>query len=232
LAETSLSDDEKKVIEYKYASPKISEMSPQELQAWGKALALKIHVITGWSIPNHEALLNILQDQLMKSFQEKFSDLNPDEIEYAFRSRTDVQDWGKQMNLQLIDSVLMPYLNERYRISDQERQINYFKRKREFDFHNDINWRGLIEEDYQRFLHNKRFKFIAPEHYYQVLEDDLFYPKSWYEERLELYKKRWPEIDVRSLFDVARQRCVLQLFRAGRKSGIKNLYTYQPEPKE
>lgn len=91
---------------------------------YGKALLSKIHVITGWTIPNSPELVNILVDQFVKNLIEKYPQLNPDEIEYAFRQKgTTIEDWGKAMNLNLLDSVLIPYVNERFRISEDERRI-------------------------------------------------------------------------------------------------------------
>jgi len=98
-------------------------MNPAELSAWPKALLLKIHVITGWVIPSTD-LLNILVDQFGKKLVEDYSDLNTDEIEYAFRkSGTTIQDWGKGMNLNLLDQVLIPYVGERLRASAVEEKV-------------------------------------------------------------------------------------------------------------
>lgn len=84
----------------------------------------KIHVITGWTIPESKELTVILTDQFNKTLVEKYPDLNTEEIEYAFRHYgTQIQDWGKAMNLNLIDSVLQPYLHERFLISEDERKL-------------------------------------------------------------------------------------------------------------
>lgn len=92
-------------------------MNEQEVMMWGKTLLLKIHVITGWTIPDSD-LLVILVDQFQKKLVESYPDMNTDEIEYAFRqSGTTVKDWGKAMNLSLIDEVLIPYLGERKTLS-------------------------------------------------------------------------------------------------------------------
>lgn len=92
-------------------------MSEKEVLVWGKTLLLKIHVITGWNIPASDLLI-ILVDQFQKKMIESYPDMNVDEIEFAFRqSGTTVKDWGKAMNLSLIDEVLIPYLDERVRLS-------------------------------------------------------------------------------------------------------------------
>lgn len=92
-----------------------------ELNNWAKALLIKINVITGWVIP--EDTLEVLVDQFRKKLSESYPNCNPDEVEYAFRNYgTTVKDWGKQMNLSLIDEVMIPYLNRRLELSKIEEQ--------------------------------------------------------------------------------------------------------------
>ncbi len=147
----------------KYRSKPIGEMTEGEVSKWGKGLLAKIHVITGWTIPNSDELLNILTDQFQKTLIEKYPMLNPDEIEYAFRHHgTSVEDWGKAMNLNLIDTVLVPYCHKRLAISEDERQINRYKdtppqkifTQEELE---DLA-RGDAESQYQRFLRNIELK--------------------------------------------------------------------------
>lgn len=97
-------------------------MSPAELTVWSKAAILKIHVITGWVVPANE-LVNVLIDQFQKKMIESYPTINPDELEYAFRTYgTTVKDWGKQMNLSLVDEVLIPYMAARQTVSQIEEQ--------------------------------------------------------------------------------------------------------------
>lgn len=135
-------------------------MNDAEVSAWGKSLLLKIHVITGWIIPDAE-LLTILIDQFQKKMVESYPNTNPQEIEYAFRNfGTTVKDWGKAMNLSLIDEVMIPYLEERKRISHayEERaapvpeqqvmtdaQILDYQRQRTEEFYQRIR-RGRVEQ--------------------------------------------------------------------------------------
>jgi len=113
-------DEESLMIQKKYAAPQICQMNAQELIVWPKALLLKIHIITGWVIPSGD-LLNILVDQFQKKLIEDYGNLNTEEIEYAFRkSGTVIKDWGKEMNLNLIDQVLIPYLQQRIEVSANE----------------------------------------------------------------------------------------------------------------
>jgi hypothetical protein len=97
-------------------------MKYDDLIIWVDALLLKIHAITGWTIPEKK-ILAILVDQFRKKILESYPTCNPDEIEFAFRSEgTKVKDWGKSMNLSLIDEVMIPYLSKRFEISRVEEQ--------------------------------------------------------------------------------------------------------------
>lgn len=100
------------------------KLSEQNLWAYAKATLLKIHVITGWTIPKDE-LMKILLDQFIKKVKECYSDTNPEEWEYAFRNYgTTVKDWGKSMNLALIDEVMLPYLADRKHLSHEVEERN------------------------------------------------------------------------------------------------------------
>lgn len=149
-------------------------MTPSEVSKWGKGLLAKIHVITGWTIPNSPELLNILTDQFQKNLIEKYGMLNPDEIEYAFRHHgTDVQDWGKAMNLNLIDSVLSPYAHKRFDISEDERLVNTKKDyvQKIFTYAElEDGQREDAERQYQMF--KKNFHLKAVEVNKAILEKD------------------------------------------------------------
>jgi hypothetical protein len=111
------------IIKQKYASKQIRAMNEQELKLWPMALLIKIHVITGWIIPTDQ-ILNVLQDQFQKKLIEDYADLNTDEIEFAFRKYgTQVEDWGKQMNLNMIDKVLLPFREKRIQASETEMKL-------------------------------------------------------------------------------------------------------------
>jgi len=99
-------------------------MSDTEVSLWSKALLIKIHVITGWVIPDSESMMNILVEQFEKHLAESFGMLNTEEIEYAFRSLgTTIEDWGKNMNLNLTDKVLLKYVEKRFNASEAERKV-------------------------------------------------------------------------------------------------------------
>lgn len=116
--EGKLQPDELQIINLKYKSPVFGKMTDGQLFQSVQTLLLKIHVITGWEIPVKE-LMGILIDQLIKKIREDYETLNSDEVEHAFR-QAPVKEWGKALNLNLIDEVVGPYLVKRRQISDME----------------------------------------------------------------------------------------------------------------
>lgn len=148
-------------------------MNKQEIEAWGNALLLKIHVITGWVIPEKE-LLSILIDQFQKKLIENYPDMNVDEIEFAFRqSGTTVKDWGKAMNLSLIDEVLIPYLDQRKTLSHtlEERKAPPPPQTILTDQQLDDLHRGDVEAFYQRCLSGK-IPTSTPDYFKDILVKD------------------------------------------------------------
>lgn len=168
----TLSESENKMIELKYKSPQINVI--KEVGTWAKILLLKIHVITGWSLPTDEMIETVLTDQFIKKLQEDYGDLNVDEIEYAFRSGgTRVKDWGKNMNLSLIDEVLIPYCHDRYELSlAEERLKNKPVQKIYTSEELDDIHRGDVEAFYQRCLKGIIPPNKLPEYYLSILIKD------------------------------------------------------------
>lgn len=105
-----------------------AKMSPEQLLHEASVLLLKIHVITGWEIPQKE-LMNILIDQFTKKILESYGNINTDEIEYVFRNKpVEIKEWGKAMNISLFDEVIIPYIEKRFEISkieEQRKQVEY-----------------------------------------------------------------------------------------------------------
>lgn len=117
-----LGDEGNKIIEKKYQSPRLSQMTDVEIYQAAEILILKIHVITGWIVPV-KAIQDALIEQFYEKMKEDYSSLNIHEIEYAFRKMVGIQDWGKEMNLELIDKVLGTYLAKRADVSLIEQAI-------------------------------------------------------------------------------------------------------------
>lgn len=148
-------------------------MNDREVMMWGKSLLLKIHVITGWTIPDKD-LLVILVDQFQKKLVESYPDMNTDEIEFAFRqSGTTVKDWGKAMNLSLIDEVLLPYLGERKILSHEleERKVPPPQQNILNDQQLEDLLRKDIEDKYQQ-MRKGRIPYGSFDHFKPILVKD------------------------------------------------------------
>lgn len=115
---------ENKLIELKYASKQFGKMSQEERRLSAFKVLITIHAITGWTVPVSE-LMDILVNQFELKLAESYSNVNEQEVEYAFRNRgVDIKDWGKALNLSLIDEIMIPYLESRFELSRVEEQLN------------------------------------------------------------------------------------------------------------
>ena len=122
-------------------------MTVKELQSSANEVLLRIHVITGWQMPPNELML-ILIDEFNKKILESYPNVNVEEITYAFRQHgSEVREWGKALNISLIDQVMIPYLEKRFEASKTEerskKQIEHKPSKDELE---------KIDREYQEFL--------------------------------------------------------------------------------
>ena len=125
----TLQEDEKRILSLKYKSTRIGQMPLSEFNAHANGLLIKINVITGWQIPGGEEAreyATVLLDQFKKKMADSYQNLNIDEIEFAMREYgTQIKDWGKSLNLSLIDNALQEYLSKRRVLSEiEERTTN------------------------------------------------------------------------------------------------------------
>ncbi|MDI3319976.1 hypothetical protein [Pinibacter soli] len=101
--------------------PRISAMDNEKLFLSAQALLVKIGIITGWQLSDDDMYLTVITDQFTKKLAEEYGDMNTEEIEFAFRTYgTEVKDWGKQLNLSLIDEVMNKYRTKRRQVSEFE----------------------------------------------------------------------------------------------------------------
>lgn len=208
----SLTQDEKLMLDLKYKSKRICDMSNEEISLWTDSLLLKINIITGWVNPSGD-LLTILQDQFSKKLTEDYPQLNVDEIEHAFRkSGTSIEDWGKTMNLNLIDKVLIPYTEKRYDLS----RVEEIKVKPQQVIYTDEQLlniqRGDIEAFYQRLLIGRISP--VPDYFYEVLDkDELLLTYEWDE-----------SIPLPGPDELTHKETVNEFFVRKINSGAKNIY--------
>jgi len=81
-------------------------------------MLLNINTICGWTFPAPE-LMDIFIEQLKLKFEESYRFLNIDEIEYAFRNYK-AEDYGKNFNLHIFDTVIKNYLQDRKEVDQYE----------------------------------------------------------------------------------------------------------------
>ncbi len=128
-------------------------MSLTEIQSSAKQVLLRIHVIAGWIMPPDE-LMMILLDEFAKKIVESYANVTVEEISYAFRSGGHhVKEWGKALNISLIDEVMIPYLEKRFEVSKIEEQ------KKQIEYKPDLE---QIEKEYQAFLQTDLGKRLNP----------------------------------------------------------------------
>lgn len=118
-----LGQEERTLIERKYSAPNFKMMSAADLNTSALGLLFKISVITGWRLPEDAHAAEVLEQQFSLKMIESYPMCNSNEVEYAFRNNTSVKDWGKDMNLSLIDEVMKPYLSERMQASNAEMYV-------------------------------------------------------------------------------------------------------------
>lgn len=112
------------MVELKYSGKQISLMTDAEIRTGVTEAIKRIHVITGWNIPDDAFYMKILAEELHAKLKESFDMLNFREIVAAFRTNgIGVKDWGKNMNLDLVCNVLWVYCDQRARVSLEEERI-------------------------------------------------------------------------------------------------------------
>jgi len=163
--------EDNKIIEMKYAGKPFAKMTEEERQLSAHSILLKIHAITGWTIPLSDELIEILVGQLSLKLAERYRNVNEAEIEYAFRNRgIENKDWGKALNLTLIDEIMMPYLSTRFDLSRaEERLLNKYTHAVE-------DKKELTDEEWTEWIRDIRkydFKIIPCAVYDYLVKKDL-----------------------------------------------------------
>jgi hypothetical protein len=192
-----MEEPDRAIIEYKYKGLQFGKMNPSDQKKWAAALLLKINVITGWVLAEDQ--MDVLADQFEKKLIENYGDMNPEEIEFAFRrDGTIVKDWGKPMNLALIDEVLIPYRNTRHRLSleMEERSKEPPAPKIYTETENLEYSRQQTEEAFQRILRGN-LNFIPKPLMKEILTLDGLMKK---EETLDGFLVRWINSGKRNIY--------------------------------
>jgi hypothetical protein len=192
---SKLTKDELSILEKKYISKRINALAEAEINTLSGEALKRIHVITGWALPNSLEYVKILFSEFAIFLKEFYSELNFDEVHHAFRQSVGKQDWGKNMNLELISSVLNAYLAERLRISHEEEKNALIEPQKLYsDIELDNIQRWDIESFYQRCLKGNIPTHI-PSYFLPILIKDGFMLEgsddmaSFFSEKLNAGKK-------------------------------------------
>lgn len=188
------------VVKKKYESPQIKYLSDSELNTSLADCIQRIHVITGWNLPDDQNYMKILFEELRNKLKEDFYMMNFSEIVYAFRKNgLGVKDWGKNMNLDLICNVLGHYCAERERISFEEERLVTDPLIMKVNTADEIDnlHRKWVEEFYQRIKSGQIEQ--VPAYCEDILVKDgllkqgdsvsAFFVKVLNEQRKNIYKK-------------------------------------------
>src|SRR5438105_6604094 len=128
ILKNTLTTEEYRICKLQYKEQPFARMSPENVKGHSTGLLIKISIITGWTIPEQKEIKTVLYDQFSKKLVEDYGSLNVQEIEYAVRNYgTTVKDWGKSINLSLIDQAIEPYLHKRAAIRKLEESAANFK---------------------------------------------------------------------------------------------------------
>lgn len=122
LAMQAALQDDRVILELKYAHPPFSMLSHENLCNTVNAMLVLIHFITAWKMPgdDSEAVSVIIEEQLRLHLLESYPTCNIKEVEYAFRQYGGVKDYGKKFNLSFFDEVMSQYMSKRREISQLE----------------------------------------------------------------------------------------------------------------
>lgn len=182
--QASLSKDEQQLLAVKYEKPPIAKMTDDELILHTQGIMFKVHVITGWEIPDDEFYVSVLKDQLFKKLKEDYAHVSVSEIEYAFRTYgTSVKDWGKSMNLKLFDEVMNMYLTARKVINEYEERLAPALPQAPPSPTEILNMkRELVESLYQGFLKGRTSFKLFPEDGIDTLIQDQYCSSDLYQD--------------------------------------------------
>jgi hypothetical protein len=116
---------EKLIVDMKYAMPRIGAMNGIDQSTHAAGLMIRIQAAMGWNLPDSDMTMTALTNEFRQYVIESCSDMTPEEVAYSIRTYgVGVKEWGKNLNLALIDQCVTEYRNERSRLSEVERMAS------------------------------------------------------------------------------------------------------------
>lgn len=166
----ALPEADRHIFDLKYSAPAFSAMTLLALLKGVRIMFYKVHVVTGWHIPDDPNHMQVLEDQFCKKLLEDYRTLNFQEIEFAFRHYGgDIQEWGKSFNLSLFSQVVACYQARRNQVSLLEDRAEplLLEEKKDLSPQEWIEW---IEETKKEFLYGGRPVNMLPSVLYDYLD--------------------------------------------------------------
>lgn len=110
------------LLKAKYSGLRIKELSNEpDFGNSVKILLARICAATGWRMPDNDFMRNALIKEFEAYCCESCKDMTLEEIPYAIRNYgLEIRDWGKDINLQLINAPISDYLAARKELSSFE----------------------------------------------------------------------------------------------------------------
>jgi hypothetical protein len=103
---------------------RIGTFTGESLASGAANLIFKINVSTGWKMPDDAAYLNVLISEFALYLTENCSDMTFAEVSFAVRNYgLEIKDWGKSMNLSLINEPILAYRAARKVVSEIEESL-------------------------------------------------------------------------------------------------------------
>jgi hypothetical protein len=146
-----------------------------------QGLLFRVKVVTGWRLPELPEERRVLYSELALHLQQKWATFNQEEVMYAIRNFSGT-DWGKDVNVQLLDEALQHYADLRKELSKMEEQKSF---KPVALLQGAVDWKEVIEMDYQHFLAGQLNIHLMPHQAYDECVSIGYIAEDTYEDFLE-----------------------------------------------
>src|SRR5574339_316517 len=135
-----LKSEELEMLRVKYDGKRIMALGPGAVELGAEILLADSGIITGWTVPDHALYKKKLLTEIVAWLQDMADDFTFAEIKYALRKYCgEVKDYGKPVNLSLLNNIIKMYRGDREELSRRE------------EFANPPKQRIFDHEDYKNF---------------------------------------------------------------------------------
>jgi hypothetical protein len=188
------SAEEAEIAKVKYLVPCFKTLPEIELVGYVQGIVKRVKVITGWAIPELQEDRLILYSEMAIHFKEKWSTYNAEEVIYAIRNYSG-ENYGKDINLKLIDEAMDKYASIRAEISRKEEQEkNRLEFYRKYDKAYGYDAMELVQTFYNDFLANTIKLNQIPARVYEIIKERC--KPSFTEEQKKEFTRRGYEHEI------------------------------------